>query len=145
MKIEINLDETRFKDLVDSELSSFKKEEIHDILSKAVSQYVIDQDIVKNLFYTKKTDYYGRETEELVPTPLFEKAIQNVDTSKTIEKLKSDVEKLLLEDDIIKRLAENLFFRFISGRIDEMMWNSSTLSSLIQVRVNQTLDDRLKH
>ena len=38
MKIEINLDETRFKDLVDDELGRFSNKELHDIIKKAIGQ-----------------------------------------------------------------------------------------------------------
>ena len=54
MKLEINLDESRFKNLVDEELGKFSDEEIHDILGKAISQYVMDSDVIQRLFYVKK-------------------------------------------------------------------------------------------
>ena len=59
MKIEINLEETRFKDLVDNELSKFSDVEIHDILLKAINQCVMENDVIENFFYNKKKDWNG--------------------------------------------------------------------------------------
>ena len=39
---------------------------------------------------------------------------------------------------------ESVFYRMLSNRVSELMWNNGALESLIMTRVNQTLDDRLK-
>lgn len=142
MKLEINLDESRFKDLVDEELGSFSKDEIHDILKQAMEQYVMDSGTIKNLFCKKKRDYYGRETDEFEETDMLKRVLSGIDVSPVIERLRTDIENVLKEDDIIRRLSEGIFYRILSGRIDEMIWNSSALSSLIQTRVNQMLNER---
>lgn len=145
MKLEINLDESRFKDLVDEELGKFSDAEIHDILGKAISQYVMDNGIVEKLFYYKKKNYYGDETGEIEATPRFERIVQNINMEPTLEKLKNDIQTLLSEDDTVKRLAENLFYRFISQKIDDMIWRNTTLQTLIQVQAGQMIDNRLNN
>ena len=145
MKLEINLDESRFKDLVDEELGKFSDAEIHDILAKAISQYAMEKDVIQKLFYTKKRNYYGNETDELEATPRLERIVQNLDMEEVLGKLKKDIQDVLNEDDVIERLAENLFYRFLSNKINDMLWNNSSLHSLVQLRANQILDDRLKN
>lgn len=145
MKIEINLEETRFKDLVDNELSKFSDEEIHDILLKAINQYVMENDVIEKFFYNKKKDWYGHETGELEPTPRFEKLINGIDIEKTMAKIKSDLQSFFEKDDTIKLLAESIFYRFISGKISELIWNSEDLQNMIQLQANIILDKRLKH
>jgi glutaredoxin 2 len=145
MKLEINLDESRFKDLVDEELGNFSDAEIHDILAKAISQYAMEKDVIQKLFYNKKRNYYGNETDELEATPRLERIVQNLDMEEVLGKLKKDIQDVLSEDDVIKRLAENLFYRFLSNKINEMLWNSSTLQSMVQVRANEMLENRLKN
>lgn len=145
MKIEINLDETRFKDLVDNELGKFSDEEIHDILQKAINQYVMENDVIEKFFYNKKKDWNGKETGELEPTLRFEKLINGIDVEKTMAKLKSDLQSFFEKDDTIKLLAESIFYRFISGKISTLMWNSGDLHNMIQLKANNILDERLKN
>jgi uncharacterized protein YdaL len=145
MKLEINLDESRFKDLVDEELGKFSDAELHDILGKAISQYVIDNGILEKLFYYKKKNYYGDETGEIEATPRLERIVQNIDMAPTLEKLKNDIQTLLKKDDTVKRLAENLFYRFISQKIDDMIWRNTTLQSLIQIQAGQMIDNKFNN
>lgn len=145
MKIEINLEETRFKDLVDNELSKFSDGEIHDILLKAINQYVMENDVIEKFFYNKKKDWNGVETGELEPTHRLEKLINGIDIEKTMAKIKSDLQSFFEKDDTIKLLAESIFYRFISGKISELIWNSEDLQNMIQLQANIILDKRLKH
>ena len=145
MKIEINLDETRFKDLVDNELTKFSDGEIHDILQKAINQYVMENDVIEKFFYNKKKDWNGVETGELEPTHRFEKLINGIDIEKTMAKLKSDLQSIFEKDDTIKLLAESIFYRFISGKISALIWNSEDLHNVIQMKSNIILDEKLKH
>lgn len=145
MKIEINLDETRFKDLVDNELTKFSDGEIHDILQKAINQYIMENDVIEKFFYNKKKDWNGVETGELEPTHRFEKLINGIDIEKTMAKLKSDLQSFFEKDDTIKLLAESIFYRFISGKISALIWNSEDLHNVIQMKSNIILDEKLKH
>lgn len=145
MKIEINLDESRFKNLVDDELGRFTDGEIHDILHDAIRQYVMDSDVISSLFYTKKKDWSGRETGELESTYRLKEIVGKIDMEDTLNRLKNDIQTVLEEDDVIQRLAENLFYRFITNRISDMIWRDATLSGLIEARANQVLDSRLNN
>lgn len=145
MKIEINLDESRFKDLVDDELGKFTDAEIHDILHDAIRQYVMDSDVISSLFYIKKKDWSGRETGELESTYRLKEIVEKIDMEDTLNRLKTDIQTVLEEDDVIQRLAENLFYRFITNRISDMIWRDMTLQGLIESRANQVLDSRLNN
>lgn len=144
MKIEINLDETRVKDLVDNELKNFTDAELHDILSKAISQYVIESNTIEKLFYNKKKDYYGNETGEIEPTFRLEEIVKKLDINEMLEKLKNNVQEVLDNDETIKILAENIFYRVISGRISEMIWSSNTLRDLVTMHAGLMIDERLQ-
>ena len=145
MKLEINLDETRFKDVVDDELRAFTREEIHDILQKAINQYVMEKGVIERIFYNKKTDYYGKETGELEPTYELKKLVEGLNMDTVLDKLKKDIQDVLEKDETIKMLAENLFYRFITNRIDEIMWRDSTLQGIIATQANAILDSRLQN
>ena len=142
MKIEINLDETRFKDLVDNELEKFTDAEIHDILSKALSQFVVENNVIASLFYKKKTDWCGNETGEFEPTYRLQKLIDNLDVSEQTEKLKENIDKVLQEDDIIQKLVEGMFYRLIAGRLRDVIWDATSLQQLIELKANKVVDWR---
>ena len=145
MKLEINLDESRFKDLVDGELGKFSDGEIHDILEKAISQYVMDSDVIQRLFYVKKKDYYGNETNDFVPTSRLENIVNKLDVEDMLEGVKERVQETLNSDDIIKEMTENLFYNFIAGKLEQLIWKSGTLSSMIECRANEILNSRLNN
>lgn len=145
MKLEINLDESRFKDLVDGELGKFSDEEIHDILGKAISQYVMDSDVIQRLFYVKKKDYYGNETNDFVPTSRLENIVNKLDVEGILNGVKERVQETLNSDDIIKEMTENMFYNFIAGKLEQLLWRSGTLSSIIECRANEILNNRLNN
>lgn len=145
MKLEINLDESRFKDLVDGELGKFSDEEIHDILGKAISQYVMDSDVIQRLFYVKKKDYYGNETNDFVPTSRLENIVNKLDVEDMLKGIKERVQETLNSDDIIKEMTENMFYNFIAGKLEQLLWRSGTLSSIIECRANEILNNRLNN
>ena len=145
MKLEINLDESRFKDLVDEELGKFSDEEIHDILGKAISQYVMDGDVIQRLFYVKKRDYYGNETKDFEPTDRLERIVRGLDVENVLSGVKEKIQEVLNQDDIIKEMTEKLFYNFIAGRLESLLWGSGTLSSIIQCRANEIIDNRLNN
>lgn len=145
MKLEINLDESRFKDLVDGELGKFSDEEIHDILGKAISQYVMDSDVIQRLFYVKKKDYYGNETNDFVPTSRLENIVNKLDVEDMLKGVKERVQETLNRDDIIKEMTENMFYNFIAGKLEQSLWRSGTLSSIIECRANEILNNRLNN
>lgn len=145
MKLEINLDESRFKDLVDGELGKFSDEEIHDILGKAISQYVMDSDVIQRLFYVKKKDYYGNETNDFVPTSRLENIVNKLDVEDMLKGVKERVQETLNRDDIIKEMTENMFYNFIAGKLEQLLWRSGTLSTIIECRANEILNNRLNN
>lgn len=145
MKLEINLDETRFKDLVDGELEKFSDEEIHDILGKAISQYVMDSDVIQRLFYIKKRDYYGNETNDFVPTSRLETIVNKLDVEDMLKGVKERVKEILNSDYIIKEMTEHMFYNFIAGKLEQLMWRSGALTSIIECRANEILNNRLNN
>lgn len=145
MKLEINLDESRFKDLVDGELGKFSDEEIHDILGKAISQYVMDSDVIQRLFYVKKRDYYGNETNDFVPTSRLENMVNKLDVEDMLKDVKERVKEILNSDDIIKEMTEHMFYNFIAGKLEQLMWRSGALTSIIECRANEILNNRLNN
>ena len=55
MELKIEIDETKFKDIIEKELNAFSQEELHDLLKQMIIEYMKNhQEEVMNLFIRKK-------------------------------------------------------------------------------------------
>jgi len=62
-----------------------------------------------------------------------------------LNNVKERIEEVLKNDDIIKEMTENMFYNFIAGKLESLLWRSGTLSSIIECRANEILDNRLNN
>jgi hypothetical protein len=97
------------------------------------------------LFYVKKRDYYGHETNDFVPTSRLENIVNKLDVEDMLKGVKERVQETLNNDDIIKEMTENMFYNFIAGKLDQLLWRSGTLSNIIECRANEILNNRLNN
>jgi hypothetical protein len=103
----------------------------------------MDSDVIQRLFYVKKKDYYGNETNDFVPTSRLENIVNKLDVEDMLKGVEERIEEVLSRDDIIKEMTENLFYNFIAGRLEGLLWKSGTLSNIIEYRANEILNSRL--
>ena len=115
MKLEINIDETMFKDVVEKELEAVPQEDIQDIIKQSIKEYLI-QHIEYVLFQTKS---YSSEKEF---TPIFKDALKDIDLSEPvktvsdamIQELKGNLQPILnsvLMSMMIDGLGNNWYFQ----------------------------------
>ena len=101
MKIEINVDELQFKEILDGELKNLSKEKIHEVILEGIRTYFINHpDVVNGLFVeksnwsyqTQPTSYLKEIIKEQIPYDCFEELINGL-----INDLKKNHEQLLKE------------------------------------------------
>lgn len=122
MEIKINVDETKFKDVLEKELNAFSKEELHEIIRNCLVEYLRDNEIVKNLFVEeKKISYYSSSTEK-VPSEVLIQAAKTFDLSPAVNEIgdlmintlknnhKEILEKLLL-NLLVEGIANNYYMQ----------------------------------
>ena len=97
------------------------------------------------LFRSKKKDYYGNETNDFVPTSRLENIVNKLDVEDMLKGVKERVQETLNRDDIIKEMTENMFYNFIAGKLEQLLWRSGTLSSIIECRANEILNNSLNN
>ena len=102
MEIKINVDETKFKDVVENELNAFSKEELHEIIRECIIEALHNDNVLRNIFITPSKDWYGNYKYE-TPSQIMIEAAKSIDLSpayteikdKMIETLKTDYHSIL--------------------------------------------------
>lgn len=110
MEIKIEVDETKFKDVIEKELNAFSKEELHEIIRECIVDSLKNSPSLKNLFVVEdKSGYYTIEQ----PSQVMIDAAKSIDLSpaykevqeKMINILKTDYHSLL-EDIMLGMIKE---------------------------------------
>lgn len=95
MEIKINVDETKFKDVLENELNAFSKEELHEIIRECIVEALHNDDTLKKLFIVKDTgNYYSSER----PSQVMIQAAKSIDLSPAYKEI---------QDKMITTLKEN--------------------------------------
>lgn len=104
MNFTINMDETMFKNILNNELESFNKDEIHSMVRDMIRDYLKNSDVLTSLFVTKR--YYAspdNSSDEpnysLEATALLRSVVASVDITKECEEIR---------DSVVKEIRENL-------------------------------------
>ena len=101
MEIKINVDETRFKDVLEKELEAFSKEELHEIVRECIVESLRNSEDLKSLFIvTRNNGYYNLQE----PSEVIIEAAKSIDLSpaykeiqdKMISTLKNNHRQLLV-------------------------------------------------
>lgn len=115
MKVEINIDETEFKELLDGQLSKLSDETIQNIILESIKQYFAKNDYknVEDLFLqVDKNQYYGCTSKSA--NTFFEGLIRDCDYSKLQDLLDKTIDALVNNhEEIIK----SVFLEAISDKI----------------------------
>lgn len=95
MEIKINVDETKFKEVIEKELKAFSKEELHEIVRECIVDALRNNDELKKLFITKSNSGYYSHDE---PSEILKLAAKNIDLSPAYKEI---------QESMIKELKEN--------------------------------------
>ena len=117
MEIKIIVDDAKFKDVIESELKAFSKEELHELIREAISTALLTNASLKNLFVTKDS-YWGHEK----PSDVMIAAANKIDLSpayidiqnRMIDELKNNYHRLLekvMLDMFIAGLTGDYYFQ----------------------------------
>lgn len=129
MELKIEIDETRFKDVVEQELKAFSKEELHTIIREGIVKYLNDSDLIKRLFVEERYDSFWNKCTEY-PTQLLKSAVETFDLSPAYEEIK---------DNMISNLKTNyneLLIQVMTGMlakgIRQTLMSSGEFESMIR-------------
>lgn len=108
MKLEINVDETMFKDVLEKELSAFSQEELHEILKGCIIEFFNNDDSIKKMFLQEKTSYWGNSTD-YEPTGLLKDIVRNkFDYNEPYEEVKEKILEFCKKEGVMKSLLKEM-------------------------------------
>lgn len=118
MKIELNIDETQLKDVLDKQLAALTPEQLTDLIKECITNYLKQNDgeAIKALFIENENrgysygSYYGSR-----PTKLTEKIVEKIDFTDVADPIVAEMKEELrtnsreiLEGVILKALAKSI-------------------------------------
>lgn len=92
MEIKINVDETRFKDVLEKELEAFSKEELHEIIRECIVESLRNSDDLKSFFIVEQNDGYYRSKK---PSDLMIEAAKSIDLSPAYKEIQDKMISIL--------------------------------------------------
>ena len=124
MELKINVDETKFGELINDELSNFTKEEIHEICRDGLIKIMSNQDTLRDIL-PKKTDYWSNTVNLEY---LMKNAIEKIDLSPLFADFQDMARKFIEENhktlimDIMRHaLIDGLTIQMDKFRVGEII------------------------
>ena len=113
MEIKINIDESKFQEVLEKELGAFTQEELHSIIKDAIREYLNKEEVLKNLINRQETDRWGYVVKG---TSTMEKFVNNVDLSDVFAELKEKIKQIISDDETLKKAAVEILANLFKDR-----------------------------
>jgi len=131
MEVKINVEESRFKDVLDKELAAFNEDELHEILKSAMMEYLMNDETLKNVFLQKKYSGWNNERFDYAAAPILEKMVSKVELEPIFEDVKKRVLEYMTSEEVIKGMATELFSKLVqNGVTNYLVCNQDFLSQM---------------
>ena len=130
MEIKINIDESKFQEVLEKELGAFTQEELHSIMKDAIREYLNKEEVLKDLINKEETDRWGCTVRG---TSTMEKFVNNVDLSDVFAEPKEKIKEIISNDETLKKAAVEILANLFKDRfmtaftqdykfIEELSW-----------------------
>ena len=113
MEIKINIDESKFQEVLEKELGAFTQEELHSIIKDAIREYLNKEEVLKNLVNRQETDRWGCVVKD---TSTMEKFVNNVDLSDVFAESKEKIKQIISDDETLKKAAVEILANLFKDR-----------------------------
>ena len=113
MEIKINIDESKFQEVLEKELGAFTQEELHSIMKDALKEYFSKEEVLKNLSNRQETDRWGCVVKG---SSIMEKFVNNVDLSDVFAESKEKIKQIISDDETLKKAAVEILANLFKDR-----------------------------
>lgn len=137
MEIKINIDESKFQEVLEKELGAFTQEELHTILGQAMKEYLNREDVIKTYLEKTEVDRWGSPVRG---TSTMEKLIQNVDLNDVFAEPKEKIKEIISEDSTLKNVAIELLANMFKDRFKSAFINDYQFMEALAGRVAYSLE-----
>ena len=137
MEIKINVDEVKFKDVIENELKAFSKEELHEIIRECIVEALHNDTVLRNIFIIPEKDYWGNYKYEK-PSQVMLDAARSIDLSPAYTEIKDKMIDTLKKDyhGVLERAMLGLILNGISNDYDFKCRMSEAIEMAITKRNN---------
>lgn len=119
INLTINIDDTsKFKDIIENELTAFSKEEIHEIVRDIIKKVLEEDECIRKLFLVERRTYYNSTNVYYEPSTLLETAAKSIKLDPVMDEISNKACEYLREnykDILIKVITERMINSFIHG------------------------------
>lgn len=130
MKVELNIDETQFKELLEGHLSQLSEDIIKDIIVSSIHEYFSQNNYerIEKMFIDTR-DNYG--FKEKIANPFFEKLVKDCDYSMLQDVLDAAIKNLVENNE---RILKDMFIETIASKItDTYGFRDSIRRTLLEI------------
>ena len=139
MEIKINIDESKFQEVLEKELGAFTQEEIHAIMKEAFKEYLNREDILKELITKKETDRWGGYVQN---SSVMDKFVSTVNLNDIFEEPKEKIKEIICEEETLKAMALELLVNLFKDRFKSAFTQDWTFMDDLANRVAGMLMQR---
>jgi predicted nucleotidyltransferase len=141
MEIKINIDESKFQEVLEKELGAFTQEELHSIMRDAIKEYLNKEDVLNKLINQQETDRWGCTVRG---TSTLEKFVNNVDLSDVFAEPKERIKEIISNDETLKKAAVEILANMFKDRFMNAFTQDYTFLNQLADRVAYTLSSRVQ-
>ena len=113
MEIKINIDESKFQEVLEKELGAFTQEELHAIMKEAFKEYLKREDILKELITKKETDRWGGYVQN---SSVMDKFVSTVNLDDIFAEPKEKIKEIICEEETLKSMALEILVNLFKER-----------------------------
>lgn len=139
MEIKINIDESKFQEVLEKELGAFTQEELHSIMKDAIREYLNKEEVLKNLIDRQETDRWGIPVRG---TSTMDKFVNNVDLSDVFAEPKEKIKQIISDDETLKKAAVEILANLFKDRFMTAFTQDYRFIEELSDRVAATLTQR---
>ena len=137
MEIKINIDESKFQEVLEKELGAFTQEELHKIIGQAMREYLNRDDVIKTYLEKNEVDRWG---SQIRGTSTMEKLLQNVDLNDILAEPKEKIKRIISEDDTLRNVAIELLANMFKSNFRRSLTEDYTFIEELASRVAYSLE-----
>ena len=139
MEIKINIDESKFQEVLEKELGAFTQEELHEILKIAIAEYLRRDEILKEYMSKPDVDRWG---SAIMGSSVLEKLVSTVDLNDVFQEPKEKIKELISTDEALKSAANEILINVFKSRFRSAFTEDRDFMNSLANRVSDVLAQR---
>lgn len=118
MELKLEINEAKFREILEKELSAFTEEELHEICRKALIQQMSDPSIFKGLFLKETKNSYW-SSEGFSANDVLKTAASTINFEETFQELQDGIVNYIKEHhmEILHEMVINMFINGLSYNV----------------------------